>query len=49
MSDSFLSSCAVLAGHPIVSCNPKRCSNKASTKFVVKDRLFVNSIRGMKL
>lgn len=49
MSDSCLGSCTAVAEHTIVSRNPERCSNKASTKFVVKDKLFGNSIEGLKL
>lgn len=49
VSDSWLGSRAAFAQHTVVSCNPERCSNKASTKFVVKDKLFANSIRGTKL
>lgn len=49
MSDSCPGSCTAVAECTIVSCNPERCSNKASTKLAVKDKLFVNSIKGLKL
>lgn len=49
VSDSCLGSCIVVAERTIVSRNPERCSNKVSTEFVVKDKLFVNSIKGLKL
>jgi len=49
VADSCLGSCTAVAECTVVSYKPERCSNKASTTSILKDKLFVNSIRGLKL